>query len=344
MNKGQGGEFVAATALTTLMPASKEDNSQVEFKIPVKFTRCGRKMATPFPMKLMKILSCKDYEDIVAWLPDGKSFRILNPKEFTATILPLHLKEAKYSSFKRKMHRWGFEHTRSEGNGGAKCFGLEATFSHEHFQRNRLDLIQKMACAKIPLSKCAVARAKAASDPQKTPCVPAASAPIEINKSRSPAVPSPVSKAASPSMSPASPLRLPPRKRSFALPETFQITVPQLEPPRKNGPILLETVSDPMQLPIQNPNQINLMSTSNPDRDISGPSHITSFPRHTNQLSLMSIQKMRLDAAIELEVTRRMNETLNATAFTRDERMSFIQMRQNHAPPPSTHAYGNEYY
>mmetsp|Transcript_23813 Transcript_23813/g.31041 ORF Transcript_23813/g.31041 Transcript_23813/m.31041 type:complete len:82 (-) Transcript_23813:516-761(-) len=61
MNKGEGGEFVAATALTTLMPASKEEKNQDEFKIPVKFTRCGRRMATPFPMKVRNNASIKDF-------------------------------------------------------------------------------------------------------------------------------------------------------------------------------------------------------------------------------------------------------------------------------------------
>jgi hypothetical protein len=44
----------------------------------------------------------------VAWLQDGKSFVIRNPDEFTRHILPKYFKKTKFSSFTRKLYRWGF--------------------------------------------------------------------------------------------------------------------------------------------------------------------------------------------------------------------------------------------
>jgi len=88
----------------------------------------------------MKVLSQKEYSDIITWLPDGKSFTIVRPKAFVAEILPSHFKQAKYSSFTRKLHRWGFQrHLRGEEAGA---------FFHKLFQRGRLDLVEKMTCYK----------------------------------------------------------------------------------------------------------------------------------------------------------------------------------------------------
>ena len=86
------------------------------------------------------MLSQPEYNDIITWLPDGKSFTIVRPKAFVADILPDHFKQAKYSSFTRKLHRWGFQrHLRGEEAGA---------FFHKLFQRGRLDLVEKMTCYK----------------------------------------------------------------------------------------------------------------------------------------------------------------------------------------------------
>ena len=91
--------------------------------------------------QLMKVLSNPEYADIIAWLPDGKSFAILKPKAFVAEILPGHFKQAKYSSFTRKLHRWGFQrHLRGKEAGA---------FFHKLFARGRLDLVEKMTCYKL---------------------------------------------------------------------------------------------------------------------------------------------------------------------------------------------------
>mmetsp|Transcript_19140 Transcript_19140/g.32774 ORF Transcript_19140/g.32774 Transcript_19140/m.32774 type:complete len:396 (-) Transcript_19140:229-1416(-) len=139
---GPGKEMTAASALTSLVksPNMDDSNDDEDFEIPQRFTKSGRKKATPFPMKLMKVLCQKEFNDIIAWLPDGKSFTILRPKAFVNEILPQFFKSAKYSSFTRKLHRWGFQrHLRGEEAGA---------FFHKLFQRGRLDLVEKMTCYK----------------------------------------------------------------------------------------------------------------------------------------------------------------------------------------------------
>lgn len=104
----------------------------------------------------MKVLSKKEFNDIITWMPSGKSFNIINSKRFTAEILPEYFKSAKYSSFTRKLHRWGFiRHYRGEEAGA---------FFHKNFQKARFDLVEKMTCCKQepPKSSMAIAAAAAA--------------------------------------------------------------------------------------------------------------------------------------------------------------------------------------
>ena len=86
----------------------------------------------------MKVLSDDKYTHIISWMPSGKSFMIHKPKLFAAQVLPLEFKQAKHSSFTRKLHRWGFmRHYRGDEAGA---------FFHEDFQEGRLDLAENMTC------------------------------------------------------------------------------------------------------------------------------------------------------------------------------------------------------
>ena len=111
----------------------------------------------------MKVLSNKEFADIITWTPSGKAFTIRQPKTFTAHILPDHFKSAKYSSFTRKLHRWGFmRHYRGDESGA---------FYHKDFQRERLDLVEQMSCLKSEPPKAPLAMK--ASQPKPSPPQPA---------------------------------------------------------------------------------------------------------------------------------------------------------------------------
>jgi len=86
----------------------------------------------------MKVISDSKYSHIISWMPSGKSFIIHKPKLFAAQVLPLEFKQAKHSSFTRKLHRWGFmRHYRGDEAGA---------FFHEKFHKDRLDLAEEMTC------------------------------------------------------------------------------------------------------------------------------------------------------------------------------------------------------
>jgi HSF-type DNA-binding len=58
--------------------------------------------------KMHAILSRTDVKDVVAWLPHGRSWRILKPREFEIKILPTYFDHNKFSSFVRQANGWGF--------------------------------------------------------------------------------------------------------------------------------------------------------------------------------------------------------------------------------------------
>lgn len=97
------------------------------------------KKAKTFPEKLMEAMVMYGDEDVVAWLPDGKSFVVVKPDEFVARVLNSVFKQAKYTSFVRKLHRWGF--VRLTSGTGTDCF------HHPLFNRNRRDLASKISVA-----------------------------------------------------------------------------------------------------------------------------------------------------------------------------------------------------
>jgi hypothetical protein len=110
-----------------------------------------------FAQQLMKVLSRREYAHIISWTPSGKAFMIHRPKQFTHQILPEHFKSAKYSSFTRKLHRWGFmRHYRGDEAGA---------FFHKDFQKDRMDLVDRMTCKSgtgLPKQSSAAARDQAA--------------------------------------------------------------------------------------------------------------------------------------------------------------------------------------
>jgi len=80
-----------------------------------------------FPQKLMSILSNGEFEDIISWMPDGKSFSIRNKDSLILVLRSYNFQETKFDSFRRKLHRWGFKVVKK---------GIKGTSSYYHRVRN----------------------------------------------------------------------------------------------------------------------------------------------------------------------------------------------------------------
>jgi hypothetical protein len=99
--------------------------------------------ALTFPEKLMNLMKEADKHDAksfcIAWLPDGKTFIIRDPEEFTRKVLLKFFKATKFSSFTRKLYRWGFRQVnRGIGPDDPIIFG------NEYFQRDKEELMANM--------------------------------------------------------------------------------------------------------------------------------------------------------------------------------------------------------
>ena len=81
----------------------KSDGNQFDF--PVASVR------DTFPTKLYKILSKSVFEDVISWLPHGRSWRVLDQKRFETEVLPLYFRHGNFLSFMRQVNGWGFRRT-----------------------------------------------------------------------------------------------------------------------------------------------------------------------------------------------------------------------------------------
>jgi len=61
-----------------------------------------------FPAKMHSILSRPDLADIICWMPHGRAWRVLKPREFEIRVIPTYFEHAKFSSFIRQANGWGF--------------------------------------------------------------------------------------------------------------------------------------------------------------------------------------------------------------------------------------------
>jgi hypothetical protein len=66
-------------------------------RIPPKKSK--NKHKETFAMKLMNILSLKECQSSIRWMPNGRAFCIIDPKLLVEKVLPVYIKEAKYTSF-----------------------------------------------------------------------------------------------------------------------------------------------------------------------------------------------------------------------------------------------------
>lgn len=99
---------------------SNNNNNNASIRTELISKDSKKKKNRTFPEKLMQAMLERENENAVAWLPDGKSFVIVSPDLFVNEVLNTGFKQAKYASFVRKLHRWGF--IRLTSGTGTDCF------------------------------------------------------------------------------------------------------------------------------------------------------------------------------------------------------------------------------
>mmetsp|Transcript_11250 Transcript_11250/g.24326 ORF Transcript_11250/g.24326 Transcript_11250/m.24326 type:complete len:561 (-) Transcript_11250:317-1999(-) len=120
-----------------------------------------------FPQRLMELLDSEESNDIIGWLPHGRGFLIYQKRRFAADILPKHFKQSKFTSFTRKLNRWGFTRISRGPETGA--------YYHPYFRKGNLRMCLQMTCqsaAKTPTPSGAAGTAGAAAATNTAPAPP----------------------------------------------------------------------------------------------------------------------------------------------------------------------------
>lgn len=92
-----------------------------------------------FPERLQQIIECEEYSDAIRWSPKGDMFHI-SIGHFKKYVLEKHFGGTKFESFTRKLNRWGFRRVRDSK---VAAHGI-MLYRHEHFQKDKPELIKKM--------------------------------------------------------------------------------------------------------------------------------------------------------------------------------------------------------
>lgn len=86
----------------------------------------------------MNIIADERFSDVIGWLPHGKGFVIYKKKKFAVEVLPAFFKKSKFTSFTRKLNRWGFVRVTRGPETGA--------YYHDLFRKDDLRLCMQMTC------------------------------------------------------------------------------------------------------------------------------------------------------------------------------------------------------
>ena len=97
-----------STTLTSECQSMHQDYSHyTDFSI-VKPSRRQSLNVSTFPSKLHLILSTSSFQNVIEWLPHGRSWRLTKPQMFEDEIIPLFFRDTSLSSFMRQVQAWGF--------------------------------------------------------------------------------------------------------------------------------------------------------------------------------------------------------------------------------------------
>ena len=133
-------ETTATTTSASVADAEDNDDSISTDSANTILSPKKKKEMLTFPQVLHQILSMTEYQAIVHWLDDGRSFIIEDKRRFALEILPKYFESSLFHSFTRKLNRWGFNRANSRSN------FQELMFESKFFIRDDPKLCLRMKC------------------------------------------------------------------------------------------------------------------------------------------------------------------------------------------------------
>lgn len=94
-------------------------------------TKNSAKGANTFLMKIYEILNNSNYQEVIKWISQGKSFEIVNLPKFLNEVLPNYFKHKNFSSFIRQLNMYDFH----------KQPGESYIFNHPLFNKDNPELM-----------------------------------------------------------------------------------------------------------------------------------------------------------------------------------------------------------
>lgn len=123
----------------TILRCNLTQNTNADFNFSEE--QKNKHIPMTFPLRLMEMLSNESHLNVVIWLPHGKAFIIYKKKKFALEVLPKYFKQSKFTSFTRKLNRWGFIRVTKGPDTGA--------YYHNYFQRGDIRLCMQMSCKSV---------------------------------------------------------------------------------------------------------------------------------------------------------------------------------------------------
>lgn len=133
-------ELEQETRMSAPSPPPESPRGSVESSIRVQ----------KFPVKLYAILGQKEFNEIITWMPHGRSWKVLKPNLFESFVMPLFFEYSNYHSFNRLVNAWSFRRISSGPDRGS--------YYHELFLRGKPQLQKFMrrlpkTHKKLPMKK-----------------------------------------------------------------------------------------------------------------------------------------------------------------------------------------------
>lgn len=96
----------------------------------------GTSEKSAFPFILHEVVDDSATDDCIHWLPDGKLFLICDKKKFAKNVLPKFPGNGVFTSFTRRLKRWGFQRISSGPQIGA--------YTNENFMKGNKERIKNI--------------------------------------------------------------------------------------------------------------------------------------------------------------------------------------------------------
>lgn len=94
-------EAAASNEPSAISPAPGRNNVETSIRVQ------------KFPVKLYAILAQKEFNEIITWMPHGRSWKVLKPNIFESMVMPLFFEYSNYHSFNRLVNAWSFRRVSS---------------------------------------------------------------------------------------------------------------------------------------------------------------------------------------------------------------------------------------